>query len=74
MATANFYLINAQSYYVITDDYEIENENGEKEVVVRDEWEVQDLLDDIRYNGKESGLYPNYSKEWNNSLDATMRI
>ena len=70
MATANFYLINAQSYYVITDDYEIENENGEKEVVVRDEWEVQDLLDDIRYNGKESGLYPNYSKEWNDSLDA----
>ena len=70
MATANFKVINAKSYYVLNDTYEVENEEGVMEEVVRDEWEFQDLMDDIRYRGELCKNFPNSSDDWNRRMDA----
>lgn len=70
MATANFNVINAQSYYVLNNTYECENDEGVMEEVVRDEWEWDDLLRDIRYWGEETEMFPCTSDNWNKKMDA----
>lgn len=52
MATSNFYVKNAKSYYALKDTYEVENEEGVMEEFTRDEWEWDELLDYIRYRGE----------------------
>lgn len=66
MATANFSVINANSYYAIMDSYE--DENGE--TIERDDWAWEDTLEFIREDGTESGLFPSASTEWNSRMDA----
>ncbi len=70
MATANFKVINAQSYYILNDTYEMENEEGVMEEVVRDDWEWDDLLRGIRYWGEETEMFPCTSDNWNKKMDA----
>jgi hypothetical protein len=61
MATANFRVINAKSYYVINDTYEVEGEEVE-----RDGFEWEDIMDDIRHNE----TFPNPSYGWDRNMDA----
>jgi len=71
MATANFYIKNAQSYYAFNDTYKTENDEGEEVEVVRDEWEWDDLLDCICYRGKEGKIFDCPSTEkFNRRMDA----
>ena len=71
MATCNFWLKNAQSYYTFNDTYEVENEEGVMEEVTRDEWEWDNLLDFICYRGEESKIFDCPSSEkYNRRMDA----
>lgn len=70
MATANFSIVNAKSYYTILDTYEDVNENGDSVEYTIDEWEFEDLLDSIRERGEEEKTFPISSKDWNSKLDA----
>ena len=57
MATCNFYIKNAQSYYAFNDTYETENDEGVMEEVTRDEWDWEDLIDCIYYRGEEGKIF-----------------
>ena len=57
MATSNFYVKNAKSYYALKDTYEVENEEGVMEEFTHDEWEWDNLLDYISYCGKEGKFF-----------------
>ena len=71
MATCNFYVKNAQSYYVFNDTCEYENEEGVMEEVPRDEWDWDDLLDCIRYRGEEGKIFNCPSTEtYNRRMEA----
>ena len=70
MATSNFWVKNAQSYYVFNDTCEYENEEGEVEEVARDEWDWQSVMDDIRYRGKEVNIFAYKSEGWDRTMDA----
>ena len=70
MATSNFWVKNAQSYYVFKDTCEYENEEGVMEEVPRDEWDWQSVMDDIRYYGKDGNIFTYESKGWNRTMDA----
>lgn len=70
MATCNFWLKNAQSYYAFNDTYKTENNEGEEVEVVRDEWEWDDLLDCIRYRGEETKEFPYQSDDYNRRMEA----
>lgn len=67
MATANFIIINAKSYYAISDTYECENDEGVMETFERDQWEWDEFIDNIRYND----IFPNPSVDWNRLMDAS---
>ena len=66
MATCNFWLKNARSYYAFNDTCEYENEEGEIEEVARDEWDWQSVIDDICYRGKEGKIFDCLSTEKHN--------
>lgn len=66
MSTANFSVINARGYYTILDTYECEDENGVMQTYQRDEWDFEDIMNNIRYNSK----FPYPSKDWNDKMDA----
>ena len=66
MATCNFWLKNARSYYAFNDTYKTENDEGEEVEVMRDEWEWDDLLDCIRYRGEEGKIFTCPSSEKHN--------
>lgn len=71
MATCNFWLINAQSYYAFNDTYKTENDEGEEVEVVREDWEWNDLLDYICYRGKEGKIFDCPSTEtYNRRMEA----
>lgn len=71
MATSNFYIKNAQSYYAFNDTYEVENEEGVMEEVTRDEWDWDGLLDDICYRGELGKIFDCPSSEkYNRRMDA----
>ena len=71
MATSNFYVKNAKSYYAFKDTYEVENEEGVMEEFTRDEWEWDELLDYIRYRGEEGKFFDCPSSEkYNRHMDA----
>lgn len=72
MATANFWVRNAQSYYAINDTYNTINDEGEEVEVMRDDWEWEDLLDNIRYHGEEGKIFDCPSSEkYNRRMDAS---
>ena len=66
MATANFRVINARGYYTILDSYECENMDGVMETHQRDEWDFEDIMDNIRYNT----TFQNPRDGWNERMDA----
>lgn len=71
MATSNFYIKNAQSYYVFNDTYEYENEDGVMEEVTRDDWEWEDLLDSISYRAADGKIFDcPPTEERNRRMDA----
>lgn len=70
MATANFYVKNAKSYYVFSGVGEYENENGEMEERYREGWEFDMIMEDIRNYGEYSGMFPSSSDRWDSYLDA----
>lgn len=71
MATCNFWLKNARSYYAFNDTYNTINDEGEEVEVVRDEWEWDDLLDCIRYRGEEGKIFDCLpSEKFNRRMDA----
>jgi hypothetical protein len=70
MATCNFWVKNAQSYYAFNDMCKYENEEGVMEEVPRGEWEWQDLMDDIRYRGRDGKIFTYKSEGWNRKMDA----
>lgn len=71
MATCNFWLKNAKSYYAFNDTYEVENDEGVMEEVTREDWEWEDLLDCICYRGKDSKIFDCPSTEkFNRRMDA----
>ncbi len=70
MATPNFSIKNASSYYVILDTYECENEDGVMEEYTRDNWDFQDLFDDIAYRGEDNNDFPYRSEKWNREMDS----
>lgn len=70
MATCNFWLKNAKSYYAFNDTYKTENDEGEEVDVTRDYWEWVELLDDIRYRGKEGKIFDCTSTVYNRRMDA----
>lgn len=71
MATCNFWLKNAQSYYAFNDTYKTYDDEGEEVEVVRDDWEWEDLLDCICYRGKEGKFFVCPSTEkFNRRMDA----
>jgi len=71
MATSNFYVKNAKSYYAFKGTYEVENDEGVMEEVTRDEWEWDELLDYIRYRGEDGKLFDCPSSEkYNSHMDA----
>ena len=70
MATANFWVKNAQSYYAINDTYKTENDEGEEVEVARDQWDWDDLIDSIRYRGEEGKIFYCQSCKWNGKMDA----
>lgn len=65
MATANFRVINARGYYTILDSYECKNEDGVMETHQRDEWDFEDIMDNIRYNT----TFQNSRDGWNERMD-----
>ena len=70
MATSNFKVINAKSYYAFLNTYKVENEEGVMEEVERDEWDWENLLEWIRYRGEE-GIFDCHSENrWNRKMDA----
>ena len=72
MATCNFWVKNAKSYYVFDDNYSTINDEGEEVEVARDEWDWDSLLDEIRYLGKEGKIFDCPSSEnHNRRMDAT---
>lgn len=71
MATCNFWLKNAQSYYAFNDTYNTINDEGEEVEVTRDECEWDDLLDCICYRGEEGKFFTCPSTEtYNRRMDA----
>ena len=71
MATSNFYIKNAQSYYAFNDTYNTINDEGEEVEVTRDECEWDDLLDCICYRGEEGKFFTCPSTEtYNRRMDA----
>ena len=71
MATCNFWLKNAQSYYAFNDTYKTENDEGEEVEVTRDECEWDDLLDCICYRGEEGKFFTCPSTEtYNRRMEA----
>jgi hypothetical protein len=71
MATANFWVKNAQSYYAINDTYKTENDEGEEVEVARDQWDWDDLIDSIRYRGEEGKIFDCHPYDkWNGKMDA----
>lgn len=66
MATANFYTKNARGYYVILDSYEAKNAEGVMQTYERDEWDFEDIIDNISHND----TFPYPSKDWNGRMDA----
>ena len=71
MATCNFWLKNAQSYYAFNDTYKTENDEGEEIEIARDEWEWDALLDDIYYRGEEGKIFDCLSSEkYNGRMEA----
>lgn len=71
MATCNFWLKNAQSYYAFNDTYNTINDEGEEVELTRDELEWDDLLDCICYRGKEGKIFDCPSSEkYNRRMDA----
>lgn len=71
MATANFWVKNAQSYYAFNDTYKTDNDEGEEVEVARDQWDWDDLLDCIRYRGEEDKIFDCQSSDkWNGKMDA----
>lgn len=73
MATANFKTTNAQNYYVIFDTETSENEDGEMVTYERDEWDIKDILSNIRNNGKQGeNPFPYECEGWNRDMDAQM--
>lgn len=72
MATCNFWVKNAKSYYVFDDTYNTINDEGEEVEVTRDDWDWDNLLDEIRYLGKEGKIFDCPSSEnRNRRMDAT---
>lgn len=71
MATCNFWLKNARSYYVFNDTYNTINDDGEEVEVTRDECEWYDLLGYICYRGEEGKFFTCPSTEtYNRRMDA----
>jgi len=71
MATCNFWLKNARSYYAFNDTYNTINDEGEEVEVTRDECEWDDLLDCICYRGEEGKFFTCPSTEtYNRRMDA----
>jgi hypothetical protein len=71
MATVNFSVKNAQSYYAINDTYKTENDEGEEVEVARDQWDWDDLIDSIRYRGEEGKIFVCHPYDkWNGKMDA----
>lgn len=70
MATANFYVKNAQSYYVFNGIDEYEDENGEMVETYRDETDFEMIKEDIRNYGETSGMFPTSSDRCDSYLDA----
>ena len=71
MATCNFWLKNAQSYYAFNDTYNTINDEGEEVEVTRDECEWDDLLDCICYRGEEGKFFTCPSTEtYNRRMEA----
>lgn len=71
MATCNFWLKNARSYYAFNDTYNTINDEGEEVEVTRDECEWYDLLGYICYRGEEGKFFTCPSTEtYNRRMDA----
>ena len=71
MATSNFWVKNAQSYYAFKDTYTTVNDEGEDVEVTRSDWDWDDLLDCICYRGEESKIFDCPSTEkFNRRMDA----
>jgi len=71
MATCNFWLKNARSYYAFNDTYNTINDEGEEVEVTRDDWEWEDLLDCICYRGEEGKIfYCPSTEKYNRRMDA----
>lgn len=70
MAAPNFYVFNAQNYYVIEDKYIDKDDNGIDQEYVRTDIDFEDFFNDIRYAGEEDGLFPHYSDEYCGDLEA----
>lgn len=71
MATCNFWLKNARSYYAFNDTYNTINDDGEEVEVTRDECEWYDLLGYICYRGEEGKFFTCPSTEtYNRRMDA----
>ena len=70
MATCNFNVKNAKSYYAFADSYEMETEDGETYEVVRDEYDWEDLMDCIRARGEENKKFDCPNGGWNKRMEA----
>lgn len=71
MATANFWVKNAKSYYAFNDTYNTINDEGEEVEVIRDEWDWDVLLDSICYRGEDGKIFDCPSSEkYNRNMDA----
>ena len=71
MATSNFWVNNAMSYYAFNDSYEVENDEGMAEMVQRDQYDWDSLMEDIAYRGELDGTFPICSKnKWNRKMEA----
>ncbi len=71
MATSNFYIKNAKSYYAFNDTYEVENDEGVMEEVTRDEWDWDNLMEYILYRGEEGKVFDcRPTKGYNGRMEA----
>lgn len=71
MATSNFWVRNAQSYYAFKDTYTTVNDEGEDVEVTRSDWDWDDLLECICYRGEEGKIFDCPSTEkFNRRMDA----
>lgn len=71
MATSNFWVKNAQSYYAFKDTYATVNDEGEDVEVTRSDWDWDDLLECICYRGEEGKIFDCPSTEkFNRHMDA----